>query len=117
FFAIDRFVRPQDFVAEFFHDWSVGRLIGLDEFVAELIGVENAKVHFTQAGRDETLAAGDSSGEAKFQHKKSQSKDWPLQGRLCGWFGAAETRGLDSVAHEHGDGHGTDAAWNGSERA
>jgi len=62
FFAVDGFVRPQNFVAEFFYDWFVGRLIVLEEFVAELIGVENAKVHFTQAGRDKTLAAGDSSG-------------------------------------------------------
>ena len=62
FFSIDRFVRTQDLISEFLHDRFVGRLAGLEEFVAELVSVENAKVHFTQAGRDETLAAGDSSG-------------------------------------------------------
>src|ERR1700731_1519675 len=41
-------------------------------------------------------------------------------GRLrCGKFrrGAAEARGFDGVAHEHGDGHGTDAAGHGRERS
>src|ERR1700674_2925736 len=41
-------------------------------------------------------------------------------GRLsCGKFGrgAAEARGFDGVAHEHGDGHGADATGDGCERA
>src|SRR6266852_3932042 len=41
-------------------------------------------------------------------------------GRLsCGKFGrgAAEAGGFDGVAHEHGDGHGADAAGNGGERS
>src|SRR5467141_3504773 len=41
-------------------------------------------------------------------------------GRLsCGKFGrgAAEARGFDGVAHEHGDGHGSDAAGHGRERS
>ena len=32
-------------------------------------------------------------------------------------FTATQAGGLDGVAHEHGDGHGTNAAWNRSERA
>src|SRR6202158_2274412 len=32
-------------------------------------------------------------------------------------FAAAELRGFYGVAHEHGDGHGTDAAGNGRARA
>ena len=37
----------------------------------------------------------------------------------CGNFGrgAAEARGFDGVAHEHGDGHGADATGDGCERA
>src|SRR6202790_801356 len=41
-------------------------------------------------------------------------------GRLrCGKFrrGAAEPRGFDGVAHEHGDGHEADAAGHGGERS
>src|SRR5882724_2694718 len=33
------------------------------------------------------------------------------------WRGAAEAGGFYGIAHEHGDGHGTDAAGDGSERA
>ena len=40
----------------------------------------------------------------------------PLQRRLCRRFGAAEVGGFDGVAHEHGDGHGADAAGDGSQR-
>ena len=116
--AVNQIVRRQNRGAEKIDDFRISRFAGLYQFVAERISVENAEAESAQFVRDPRFAAGDSSGETEFEHrKKNGSKDPPLQRRLCGRFGATEASGFDGVGHKHGDGHGADAAGNGSERA
>src|SRR5215475_5570364 len=117
FFAIDAIIFAKNLFAEFANHIFKRRFARLDQFMTETVRVENVKTEFAQLIRDPAFTAGDSSRETEFLHKKSESKDSPLQRRRCNGFFATEAGGFDGVAHEHSDGHGTDAAWNGSESA
>jgi hypothetical protein len=69
FGAVDAAVRCGDARAKFLENFFVSGLTWLGETVAEGIRVENGETHFAQHGSDRTFAAGDSSGEAEFQHE------------------------------------------------
>jgi len=78
FFAIDGIIFTKNFFVEFANHIFERRFTRLDQFVAELVCVENVKTEFPQLIRDPAFAAGDSSRETEFLHKKSESKDSPL---------------------------------------
>src|SRR5882762_9161141 len=103
--------------AEFLEDFVVGRQARLDEPMGQGVGVEDGEAHFAEHGGDGAFAAGDAAGESESEHDGELSR---AGGRLrCGKFGrgASEARGFHRVTHEHGDGHGTDAAGHGRERS
>src|SRR6266567_3058766 len=115
--ALHAATRGEHGLAEVVHDFVVGRLAGLDQFVGQGGRVGDRKAHLAQHGGDGAFAAGDSTGESQSQHDGELSR---AGGRLrCGKFGrgAAEARGLHGVAHEHGDGHGANAAGDRCERS
>src|SRR5262249_12452333 len=113
-FAIDRIVFAKDFFSELTHDVFVCGLSPFDKLVAEEVGVENAKIQFAQLVGDPTFAAGDSSGEAEFEHFESSARGC---GRMRFRRSPAEAGGFDGVAHEHSNGHRADATGNGGKRA
>src|SRR5712691_2870007 len=103
-------------LAKFLKDFAVSRLAWLDEFVGEGVGVEDGETHFAKHGGDGAFAAGDSTGKAESEHDRELSR---RSCRLRGgkfWRGPPQAGGFHRVAHEHGDGHGTDAAGHGRER-
>jgi hypothetical protein len=117
FCAVDIAAGSEHGLPEFPEDLVIRRISRLDEPVSQGIGVEDGEAHFAQHGSDGAFAAGDSTGEAESQHDRELSR---AGGRLrCRKFGrgAAEASGFHGVAHQHGDGHGADAAGNRSERA
>ena len=117
FVAINAPVGVSDDGAEFADDFGISGLARFDKFVGQGIGVEHSEAHITEHGGNRAFAAGDSAGEAESEHVPKLPHSG---GRLCGRKfrrGAAQARRFHRVAHEHGDGHGADAAGNGRERA
>ncbi len=70
-FAIDGIAIAKNSTAELVNDVVVRGPARFNELVAEQVRVENVKAEFAQLIGDPTFSAGDSSGEAKFQHKSA----------------------------------------------
>ena len=117
FGAVDAAAGVGDGRPEFLKNFVIGRLAGLYELVGEGVGIEDGEAQVAEHGGDGAFAAGDASGESESEHDRGlPSAGDGLRGGKSGG-GAAEARSLHGVAHEHGDGHGADAAGNRGERA
>lgn len=68
FVTVDLAGRVGKVGAECFEDFIVGGLAGFHEFVREGIGVKNGEAKFAENGGDHAFAAGNTTGEAEFQH-------------------------------------------------
>src|ERR1700694_3801933 len=79
--AVDAATCVGDGRAEFMEDLVMGGLAGLNKFMGERIGVEDAKAHFAEHGSDGAFAAGDAAGKAESQHGRELPRD---RGRLRG---------------------------------